>query len=103
MDNAGRMAQLQAKGAGAPPEDPPMAPPGAEPAGDDASGMPPPEAVIPQISDALSQLAAGLPDDKKQLIMDAVSKLQAAYPANPSDSGGMPQADAEVYGEQPAV
>lgn len=110
LDNPKRMAALQAKGAGAPPAEPPMAPPamddapmdepqGPPPGGPEMGGMPPAEQVVPQIADALSQLAAGLPDEQKQMVMSAVQQLQAAFPTNSPNSGGMSAEDSEAYGE----
>lgn len=94
MDNSARMAQLQTKGAGAPPQEPPMTG-GVPPEG----GAPPPEMVIPKIAELLQQMSASLPPDKQALIMDAASKLQSAFPANPSEGAGMPADDAAAYGE----
>lgn len=115
LDNTKRMAALQAKGAGAPPAEPPMAPPGMmEPDGDEpmggpppgpemGGGMPPPDQAIPAISEALSMMAQSLPDEQKNLVMSAVQQLQTAFPTNSPNSGGMSAEDSEAYGEQPAV
>lgn len=111
LDNTKRMAALQAKGAGAPPQEPPMAPPDMqepppeEPQGPggDMGGMPPPDQVVPQIATVLEKMAAGLPDEQKNLVMSAVQQLQTAFPTDPSKSGGMSADDSEAYGEQPAV
>lgn len=102
MDNSKRMAMTQAKGAGAPPQDPPQAPPdasGASPGGD-GGGMPDPSQVIPQIAEALNQMAQQLPDEQKQLVMSAAQQLQSAFPTDPSKSGGMSPEDNAAYGEQ---
>jgi hypothetical protein len=105
MDNSKRMAMTQAKGSGAPPNEPPGAPPEAQdPSGaDDSSqgGMPDPATVIPQIAQALEQMAAQLPEQQKQAVMSAAQQLQAAFPSNSPDSGGMSAGDSEAYGEQP--
>lgn len=104
MDNSKRMAMTQAKGSGATPSEPPGAPPEAQdPSGaDDQGGMPDPAQVIPQIAQALEQMAAQLPEQQKQAVMSAAQQLQAAFPSNSPDSGGMSAGDSEAYGEQPA-
>ncbi len=101
MDSKSRMAMLQTKGAGAPPEEPPMAPPamGEPEEGGMPGGMPPAEVVIPEVSMALQKLSETIQDpQKKQMVLDAVGQLQAAFPSNPSEGAGM-SADAEAYGE----
>jgi hypothetical protein len=104
MNDPKRMAALQAKGAGAPPAEPPDAPPGVGgPGGDEMSGMPPPEVVIPKIADLLKQMADKLSDDQKSAVLSAAEQLQAAFPANPSDASGMQEGDNEAYGESTPV
>lgn len=87
----------QARGAGAPPSEPPMAPPDAM--GAPEGGMPDPVAMLPQIAMALGELAQALPPDKQQVVLECAQRLQAVSEAEPANSGGMPSDDAAAYGE----
>jgi hypothetical protein len=101
MQNTARMAQLQAKGAGAPPEEPPMAPPmaGGAPEESMGGGMPPPEVAIPKIAELLAMLAESLPDEQKSVVSECASRLQGVFASDPATSGGMSPEDSEAYGE----
>ena len=98
MDNSTRMQMAQSRGAGmGTPEEAPageMAEPGMA-----AGGSPDAEAMLPQIAQALGQLAQALPPDKQQVVLECAQRLQAVSGADSSNSGGMPQDEAEAYGE----
>lgn len=98
MDANTRMSMLQAKDAGAPPSEPPMAPPMMEGEGE----LPPPDVMIPQIAEMLMAMAGSLSPEQAEAVTNAATQLQAVFSAKPPQSEGMSPLDAEAYGEPTA-